>query len=148
MPKTLYQADFYAWTQQQAALLQAEEFTEVDWQNLIEEIEDMGNSQRDALESHLEVLLRHLLKLYCLPASNPSRKWRATVKEQRYRIGRLLKKNPSLRPLVPEMISDVYAEASDLAADDLANDDLAGSALPVYCLWTPEQILALDWLPS
>lgn len=145
---TLYQADFYAWTQQQAALLQAEEFTEVDWQNLIEEIEDMGNSQRDALESHLEVLLRHLLKLYCLPASNPSHKWRATVKEQRYRIGRLLKKNPSLRPLVPEMISDVYAEASDLAADDLATDDLAGSALPVYCLWTLEQILALDWLPS
>jgi N-acetylglutamate synthase-like GNAT family acetyltransferase len=44
---TLYQTDFYAWTQQQAALLQAEEFTEVDWQNLIEEIEELGSSCHD-----------------------------------------------------------------------------------------------------
>ena len=93
------------------------------------------------------MLLRHLLKLSALPASQPSRGWRITIKEQRYQIEKLLKRNPSLRPQVHITISDAYAQARDLATDDLADDNLA-DALPVDCPWTTEQIIDLRWLPE
>ena len=67
---------------------------------------------------------------------------------------RLLAQNPSLRPSVPALINETYAEASDMAADDLANDPLTangkypvGATLPIRCPWTPAQILDLNWLP-
>jgi hypothetical protein len=143
-----YNTDFYAWALHQADLLRHEDYAELDLGNLIEEVEEMGRSQRDALESHLTVLLRHVLKLAALPNSNPSRGWRLTIKEQRQQIRRLLKKNPSLRPLLLDMTSDLYNDARDLATDDLALDDLAGCTLPVHCPWTVEQLLDLDWLPA
>ena len=148
MTTALYELDFHSWAMRQADLLRHEEYAELDLNNLIEEIEDMAGRHRDALESHLTILLRHLLKLTCLPDSNPSRGWRLTIQEQRYRIKRLLAKNPSLRPLVPGLISEMYAEASDLARLDLANDDLAGTPLPPTCPWTTEQIIDLNWLPA
>src|SRR5689334_10771358 len=155
MTTALYETDFYAWTLKQAELLKQEDFAELDLNNLIEEIEGMGRSEQRELDNRLTILLRHLLKLSCLPASNPARGWRSTIREQRYRINRLLAQNPSLRPSVPELIRENYAEASDMATDDLANDDLAapsggrslGAALPSHCPWTPEQILDLNWLP-
>lgn len=143
-----YETDFYAWALHQADLLRHDDYAELDLGNLIEEIEDMGHSKRDELESRLTVLLRHLLKLASFPGSNPSRGWQLTVKEQRQQIRRLLKKNPSLRSLLPDMVSDLYDDARDLATDDLALDDLAGGTLPVHCPWTMEQILDRDWLPS
>jgi len=147
MTTKLHEVDFYAWTRQQADALRNEDFEALDLANLIEEIEDMGSSKQDALESRLEVLLRHLLKLLCLPNSNPARGWRLTVREQRRQIARILRKNPSLRPLVTELIGDVYADAYEGASDDLEFDDLGEVALPVRCPWTVEQVLDLDWLP-
>lgn len=147
MTTALYETDFYRWALRQADLLRHEEYAALDIANLIEEIEDMGHSKCDALESHLEVLLRHLLKLSGRPDGNPARGWRLTVKEQRQRINRLLRKNPSLRNQVSDLISDVYLDAGELATDELATDDLAGDVLPVHCPWTPEQILDLNWLP-
>jgi hypothetical protein len=143
----LYETDFYAWTMQQAELLKNEDFAEIDLNHLIEEIAGMGRSEQRELDNRFTILLRHLLKLSCLPNSPPSRGWRSTVKEQRYQIDDLLKKNPSLRPLVSDTIRDKYAQALDLAMDDLANDDLVGSALPVRCPWTVEQLLDLRWFP-
>ncbi|MCX6049408.1 MAG: DUF29 domain-containing protein [Chloroflexi bacterium] len=147
MTTALYKTDFYAWTVQQAEALRHEDSPELDRDNLIEEIKDMGRSEQREVENRLGVLLRHLLKLSALSTSNPSRGWRVTVKEQRYQIEKLLKRNPSLRPEVPSMIADAYAQAYDLATDDLAEDELVGYVLPVYCPWTPEQMLDLNWLP-
>ena len=59
---TTYQNDFYSWTQQQAAFLKARQFNELDFDNLIEEIETIRRSEKRALESRLAVLLQHLLK--------------------------------------------------------------------------------------
>ncbi len=147
MTTATHETDFYAWAQEQANWLRTEALEKLDLPNLAEEIEDMGRSEQRELDNRLTILLRHLLKLSCLPNSNPARGWRSTVKEQRYRIDRLLAKNPSLHPLVPEILSDIYTEASDLAMDDLALDDLDGGVLPVRCPWTTEQILELNWLP-
>lgn len=154
MATALYETDFYAWTMQQAELLKNEEFAEIDLNHLIEEIEGMGRSEQRELDNRLTVLLRHLLKISCLPDSPPARGWRSTIREQRYRINRLLAQNPSLRPSVTALINETYAEASDMAADDLGNDDLTAAGeyslratLPIRCPWTPEQILDLNWLP-
>jgi hypothetical protein len=62
MTDTNYDTDFYTWTQAQAALLRAKDWTQVDWGHLIEEIESLGDQYRHALQSHLRVLLWHLLK--------------------------------------------------------------------------------------
>jgi len=150
MTSKLYDTDFYSWALHQADLLRNEEYADLDRGNLIEEIEDMAKSQHRELRSRLVVLLRHLFKLACLPNSAPSRGWRLTVKEQRYQIDELLQVNPSLRRFVPDLLSELYAQASDLAMNDLANDDLAGPEAPALsadCPWTAEQILDLSWWP-
>lgn len=147
MTTKLYELDFYDWALRQANLLRNEDYADLDHENLIEEIEDMARRHRDALESHLVVLLRYLLKVSYLPNRNPACGWRLTIKEQRYQILRLLKNNPSLRYLVPELMLDLYPQARDLAMSDLANDDMDVRNLPADCLWTEEQILDLNWLP-
>jgi hypothetical protein len=57
-----YGADFYQWTQMQAAALRAKDFAALDLDNLAEEIGSLGRSDRRAIVSHLECLLLHLLK--------------------------------------------------------------------------------------
>lgn len=52
MSTTLYETDFYAWTKRQAELLRAEEFEQIDWDNLIEEIDSLGAEQLHKVESH------------------------------------------------------------------------------------------------
>jgi N-acetylglutamate synthase-like GNAT family acetyltransferase len=65
---TLYKTDFYAWTQRQAELLRQEEFTEVDWHNLVEEIESLGRNLQNELRSRLDLLIMHLLRWQWQPA--------------------------------------------------------------------------------
>ena len=60
--KSLYETDEVAWSQEQVQLLRDRRWDELDLENLIEEIEDVGGRHRDAVESHLENLLMHLLK--------------------------------------------------------------------------------------
>lgn len=77
---TRYDQDFYAWTQEQATLLKEKRFTELDLENLVEEVESMGRSEKRELESRLSVLMAHLLQWYYQP-ENRSRSWHATILE-------------------------------------------------------------------
>ncbi len=144
MTQTLYDTDFYAWTQQQSVLLQAEEFTEVDWKNLIEEIENMGRSEQRELESRLIVIVMHLLKLQYQP-SRRSRSWTITLQTQRVDLQRHLRKNPSLRAELAATIADIYPDVTKKASIETS---VALSMFPVDCPWTAEQILDADWLPA
>jgi len=83
-----YSGDFHAWAFRQAALLREGRRSELDWENLAEEIGDLGTSQRSELVSRLEVLLTHLLKWQFQPERR-GRSWSQTIAEQRDRIGRL-----------------------------------------------------------
>ena len=100
---TLYETDFYAWTQTQAAALHQANFDQLDITNLIEEIEDMGKSQQRQLESRLIVLLVHLLKWQFQP-NQRSPRWEATIRIQRLELADLLADNPSLRPRLPHFM--------------------------------------------
>src|SRR4029450_1161933 len=91
----LYDTDCYAWTQEQAALLRDQQAQALDYANLAEEVESLGRSQQQALESHLEVVLTHLLA-WCYGSTRPDarRGWRLVIREQRRRGGRRLAPHP------------------------------------------------------
>jgi hypothetical protein len=106
----LYEADFYQWTKDTSDRLRRGEFTEIDLSALVEEVEDLGKREKNALESRLSVLICHLLKWDLQPGKR-SRSWQATIALQRSRIERLLKQSPSLRPFLCEVLPDAYADA-------------------------------------
>jgi Domain of unknown function DUF29 len=107
---TLYDTDFYTWTAQTVHLLKERRFSELDLENLIEEIEDLGRSEYRALGSRLEVVLMHLLKVRYQPEMH-TKSWDLTLQEQRLRIQRLLRDNPGLKPKLPQAWEDAWEPA-------------------------------------
>jgi hypothetical protein len=139
-----YDEDFVAWTEEQARLLRAGEFSQLDIENIAEELESMGRSDKREIESRLEVLLTHLLK-WQLQVKMRSPSWSGTIREQRRKIGKLLRASPSLRPLLAQMVPEAYPEARDKASDETG---LTETAFPAECPFSPEQILSEDFLPE
>ena len=139
-----YDEDFYAWTIEQARLLRSGELSTIDAANLAEEIESMGRSDRRELRSRLVVLVTHLLKWRHQPGAR-SRSWSATIDEQRLQIEDVLTESPSLRPMVPAMLSEAYAISRARA---IAETGLAEEAFPEACPFTPDAVLSRSFLPA
>ena len=136
---TLYAQDFYAWTQEQAALLREGAVQELDLHHLAEEIESLGKSDRRALGSHLRNLVMHLLKWHYQPDKRlRGQSWQRTILEQRRRIDRLLQQNPSLRPTLPALIEDSYAYIRKRTSLETR---LPLTTFPDMCPWGMSQIL-------
>jgi ribosomal protein L29 len=106
----LYDRDFLAWTQDQADALRRRSSNELDWENLLEEVESLGKQQRNELRSHLIVLLVHLLK-WRLQPERRGRSWELTIREQRREAARVLTANPSLKPELEEVLAEAYETA-------------------------------------
>ena len=140
----LYEQDFYLWIQTTAELLKQGRLTELDLENLIEEIETMGRSEKKALRSNLEVVLIHLLK-YKYQAEKRSGSWRATIREHRKRIRQALEESPSLKPYFDEVFGLCYDDARLLAVDET---ELHLATFPEQSPFTPEQALNPDFLPE
>jgi hypothetical protein len=111
----LYERDFVAWAEDQAALLRSGRFDLLDLANLIEELEGMGRSDRRQLYTRLEVLLTRFLKRDFQPERH-SRSWDITIGEQRRRLLRLLRESPSLKHGLGELIAEAYQGARDQAS--------------------------------
>ena len=94
--QALYEQDLYLWLEQAMDLLRERNLAELDIDNLIEEIADMGSSQKQAIESNLEIVLMHLLKYKYQPEKR-SNSWRYTLLEHRRRIQKAFKTSPSLK---------------------------------------------------
>jgi predicted nucleic acid-binding Zn-ribbon protein len=133
---TLYDQDFYAWTQQQVDLLKTGQWKQVDIENLIEEIESLGKQQRQELRNRLGVLLGHLLKWRYQPEDR-SKSWFYTIREQRREIQRHLKENPSLKPYLPEAIAIGYEQGLDLLGRETPLDP---DQLPQVCPFSEFEI--------
>jgi hypothetical protein len=142
---TLYNQDFYAWTQRQAELLRAGRLDELDIDNLVEEIESLGRQERQELCNRLGVLLGHLLKWRYQPEAR-SKSWAATILEQRRRIQRHLKENPSLKPYLPEAIDIGYEDGLDLVNRETP---LNPNQLPQSCPFSDFEIFEepVVWQP-
>ncbi|WP_366547921.1 DUF29 domain-containing protein, partial [Salmonella enterica] len=139
-----YEIDFYGWTQEQARLLRDGQLSELDTQNLLEELESMGGSERRELESRLEILFMHLLKWQYQPARR-GKSWQLTINEQRRRIGRRLNRNPSLKNQLEEIIADAYDEARYSAERETG---LYLSTFPDTCPWDFEQAMNSTFYPD
>jgi hypothetical protein len=139
--------DFFLWTRQQAAALRRLAETrpniEIDWNNLIEEIEDLGNEQEHAIESHFVVTLVHLLKLAYSPDALPRRHWMGEVAAQRGSLKRRLRKNPSLRARAEAFLDEAYDTARRQVSLQLGD-----SQIPVTCPFSLEHVLDDDWFPE
>ena len=116
MNSTMYDQDYYLWIQQTLQVLQRGEFSELDTKNLSEEIEDMGISQKNALESNLIILLIHLLKWKYQPEQR-SGSWKGSIREHRRRILKSFKDSPSLKRYFAEIFEECYQEARQQASD-------------------------------
>jgi hypothetical protein len=124
-------------------LLKQRRFAEVDLDALIEEVADMGGSVWSQLDSRLSVLLAHLLKWKYQPTHRGS-SWVLTIEEQRYRLTKLIKKNPSLKPKLAETLEDAYPSAVRAA---ILETRLDKGTFPTKCPWTVAQVLDDDFLP-
>lgn len=142
----LYNHDFYAWTQQQAALLRDQKTPALDYANLAEEIESLGRSEKRELGNRLHILVMHLLKWRYQPQGHAeSHSWEDTIWHQRTQIMLLLEESPSLRREIPVRLARHYP----LARRDAARETrLPLATFPETCLWTVEQILHEDFWPD
>ena len=139
-----YEDDFALWSAEQAVLIRAGKFDRVDLENVAEELESLGRGDTYQIDSRMEVLLAHLLKWEFQPGQRSS-SWKATLFEQRYRIGRLLKESPSLRGRPGEMLDGSYVIGRFEA---IKETKLPEAVFPETCPYTIEQILDPDFLPG
>jgi hypothetical protein len=154
MPKgsDLYDHDFFLWTEEQAAALRRakESNLPLDWENLAEEIESLGKSDRRQLTSQIRRILRHLLKLEASPAARPRSGWRSTIIDARSQIEEVLSDSPSLRREVDRLVKDQLAAAAEIASSDLGHHgeqpDLVRARLQKGG-FTAEQVIG-DWFPE
>lgn len=108
---TLYDQDFVAWCEDTVAKLRNRDIEHLDFENLIEEIESLGRSDRRELRNRLMVLLAHLLKRIYVNSPENFNGWEVTIVEQRQQIKGLLEDSPSLKPYLAEILAKVYANA-------------------------------------
>lgn len=139
-----YDTDFYAWTFHNAALIREGRFSELDIDNIAEEIEGMGRSEKRELFNRFVVLIMHLLKWKFQP-SRQSKSWRLTIKSQRVSILHLLKQNPSLKHIIESTWDDAHEEAVLSAAAETGMDE---NTFPKKCPFTLDQCLDLDFFPE
>jgi hypothetical protein len=147
----LYDSDFVLWTEEQAALLRNAKDSNLplDWDNLAEEIESLGRSQRTELKSQIRRILRHLFKLVASPAAEPGG-WHATIRDARVEIEDVLEDSPSLAREVADIVGKQARSAAKLAAADLQRH--GERADKVWAIldrggFTADEVLG-DWFPE
>lgn len=147
---TLYETDFHAWTQEQAAKLRAlvaeRSNLDLDLENIAEEIESVGASDRRELHSRLARIIEHLLKLEDSTLREPRHGWKSSVRAERISLERLFKQSPSLRRWAKDEVADAYGHAARRLEPQLI--ELIMDPLPDVCPYDLDQILALEWWPK
>jgi Domain of unknown function DUF29 len=143
--KALYSQDFYQWIQTTIQNIRNKELSSLDWENLLEELEDLGNEQKHQLESRLLALFEHLVKLtyWHQERNESSRGWKGTIIEQRKQLKKLLKRNPSLKPYLLEIFAEAYQDARDIT---IVKTGLEPEVFPLEVILTVEQALDENWL--
>jgi hypothetical protein len=142
--QSLYETDYLKWIETTAQKLRVRDYSYIDWENLIEEIEDIGRSEHRSLESNLVVVLTHLLKWQYQPDFR-SGSWKGSIVEHRRRIRDALKHSPSLKPYLQEVFADCYLDAIDLAS---AETELPVETFPGECPYTSLEVLDSNFLPE
>jgi Domain of unknown function DUF29 len=151
-PEQLYEEDFYAWTRAQAQALRhlaaSRPNLALDFPHLIEEVADLGDSQRDAVRSQLRRIIEHCLKLEHSPASAPRAGWHETIVGARIELEDKL--SATLRRGLQRRLPRLYDQARRSAAASLRvhGEAAAADALPATCPYRLADLLRHDWHPA
>ncbi|MBE9261943.1 DUF29 domain-containing protein [Microcystis sp. LEGE 00066] len=143
----LYDSDYQLWVENTINQLRQGDFQSVDWQNLLEELADLGKSERRTLESLLTRLLEHLLKLTYWQSQRDYNQagWKKEIRNFRIQIKKILKESPSLKLYLREILQECYLDARNLLIDET---ELDASIFPLEVLANLEEILDQNWLPD
>ena len=139
-----YNHDIYGWAVHTAHLLRERKMNEVDFENVIEEIEALGRSEKHELKNRLAQLVFHLLK-WQYQTDFRSRSWQGSISEQRIRVDYILEDNPSLRPSIEEFIKKAYKLSFSLIKKETPLDL---KLLPANCPYSFEQIMNDEFYPE
>ncbi|EAZ88538.1 DUF29 domain-containing protein [Crocosphaera chwakensis] len=152
MANKLYDRDLQLWIEQTINQLKNGEFQSLDIEHLIEELVDLGKSEKNALKSNLKILLCHLLKLQVQSdvPETMKRSWYSSVLEHRQRVLDNLADTPSLKRFLPEAVEKAYGDGRKLAIKEgkLAQFGVQvpkESEYPISCPFSIEQILNEDF---
>jgi Domain of unknown function DUF29 len=145
-----YDDDFFAWTQHQAMVLRTMAVTDnrFDRENLAEEIESLGRSDRDAVRSQIRRIIEHLLKLAYSPAQQPRFDWMASIAEARASLEDKI--SATLRRDAETMLPKLYHDGRRQAELSLRayGESQAAEALPQSCPYSLDEICREDWYPD
>jgi Domain of unknown function DUF29 len=146
-----YNQDLVLWTEQQGRALRAAASAgwnaPIDWENVAEEIESLGRSERRTLASHIENVLEHLLKLEASPNREPARGWRDTIRRARGAIEDVLADSPSLRREVASIVAKQTPRARTLVRTSFQDYGEQPRVDMEAVTYTEAQVLG-DWLPE
>ncbi|MEH2278544.1 MAG: DUF29 domain-containing protein [Nostoc sp.] len=145
--QTLYDQDYYLWLRTTINQLRTNQFSSVDLDNLIEELEDMGRSQKRTVKSLLIRLFEHLLKLtyWNVERERNQGHWKGEIRTFRREIKDELKDSPSLKPYILEIFDQCYQDARTEASD---RSQLSIDIFPLIPIGSLEQILDENWFPE
>jgi len=144
--QSLYDTDYQCWLDETVAQLKAHRYNNLDLENLIEEIESLGRSDKRAILSYLMRLCEHLLKLKYWQSEREQcfRGWDLEIANFRLQIQAILKDSPSLNNYLRENFLPTYGNARKLF---LKASKLDPEQIPQHPEFTLEQALEEDWLP-
>ncbi|MEC4991576.1 MAG: DUF29 domain-containing protein [Oscillatoria sp. PMC 1068.18] len=142
--ENLYELDYLKWIETTVGKLRDRDYTSIDWENLIEEIEDMGKRERRSLESNLIILLLHLLKWQYQPEMR-SNSWKGSIVEHRRRIRKAIQESPSLKAYLEEVLNECYFDAIEQA---IAETGLSAKTFPELCSYSSSEVLDANFLPE
>ena len=151
--QTLYDQDYYLWLRTTINQLRTGQFSSVDLDNLLEELENMGRSEKRGVKSLLIRLFEHLLKLIYWDGERERNEghWKGEIRTSRREIKERLKDSPSLKPYILEIFDACYQEARAEASDAYGGklrSQLSIDTFPVALLGSLEQILDENWFPD
>ena len=132
-----YEQDYYAWLTATAQAIEEGRFEEVDRANLAEELRDMSRSEKRSIESFMERIMVHLLKIRYQPGRHTV-SWDLSIGDSRVRLEKLFRENPSLRAQAEELMRDAYDSARFGAAKQTK---IALDVFPEECPFSPEDVL-------
>lgn len=145
LEKPTYEKDFVLWLEHQVELLRQRRVHELDLENLAEEVESIGRSDKREVYNRLTVLLAHLLK-YQFQTDKRTRSWLSTIREQRRRLRLVFQDSPSLaKNYAPEVFGNIYKDARQAASDETG---LNIETFPGTSPYTLEQTLDEDFFPE
>lgn len=147
--KDLYDLDFFEWTQRNAELLRNHCLSEIDVDNLAEEVADMGKRDRREMDSYLTRLILHLLKWQMQPAlrygQSGRSSWLNSIVHSRLMLEKIFKQSPSLTRLAEESLLEIYPGAVREAS---VQTQIDRKSFPQSCPYTLAQLLDEDYLPE